>query len=392
MADVTSILNDLIETSKDGEKGFNCAAEDTKNSQLQTTFRQRAKDCARSAADLQQLVARLGGKPEDGGSVAGAVHRGWVQPEGRRRESRRPRHPRRMRARRRRRQGPLRQRAQGDAAAGHPARRRAPVRWPHAQPRADPRSARPLSRDANLRRCAQPGSRDAADDVAARPRRREATARGIPAGSLSPRRACRAMRSPGALVPMARGAPLPTSRARRSTAMPSGRRSASRGGEGELEADAARAHGVVVRVARRDRVGVKGGGERLHFRHVRPRLASEIPRVEPVLDDEAHRVGGRPVLDPVGAHQHVPHQLGARVRVARAQRRIAHRGDVGVRFRLELFHEMGHSIPRQNVAGDFVAPAAMSSQSAGPRRASPSPRRLAATSRLPRRRRARGPC
>ena len=78
MADITSILNDLIETSKDGEKGFNCAAEDTKNSQLQTTFRQRAKDCARSAADLQQLVARLGGKPEDGGSVAGAVHRGWV--------------------------------------------------------------------------------------------------------------------------------------------------------------------------------------------------------------------------------------------------------------------------------------------------------------------------
>ena len=36
MADnVASILNDLIETSKDGEKGFNTAADDTKNSQLQ---------------------------------------------------------------------------------------------------------------------------------------------------------------------------------------------------------------------------------------------------------------------------------------------------------------------------------------------------------------------
>ena len=32
MADnVASILNDLIETSKDGEKGFNTAADDTKN-------------------------------------------------------------------------------------------------------------------------------------------------------------------------------------------------------------------------------------------------------------------------------------------------------------------------------------------------------------------------
>ena len=79
MADnVASILNDLVETSKDGEKGFNTAADDTKNPELKTTFRRRAQDCARSAADLQQLVARLGAKPEDGGSVAGAVHRGWV--------------------------------------------------------------------------------------------------------------------------------------------------------------------------------------------------------------------------------------------------------------------------------------------------------------------------
>ncbi len=75
---IASILNNLVETSKDGEKGFNTAAEDTKNSQLQTTFRKRAQDCARSAADLQQLIAGLGGKPEEGGSVAGAVHRGWV--------------------------------------------------------------------------------------------------------------------------------------------------------------------------------------------------------------------------------------------------------------------------------------------------------------------------
>ena len=79
MADnIASILNDLVETSKDGEKGFNTAADDTNNPELKTTLRRRAQDCARSAADLQGLVARLGGKPEKGGSVAGAVHRGWV--------------------------------------------------------------------------------------------------------------------------------------------------------------------------------------------------------------------------------------------------------------------------------------------------------------------------
>jgi uncharacterized protein (TIGR02284 family) len=79
MADnVASILNDLVETSKDGEQGFNTAAEDTKNAELRTTFRKHAQECAKSASDLQQLVSRFGGKPEEHGSVSGAVHRGWV--------------------------------------------------------------------------------------------------------------------------------------------------------------------------------------------------------------------------------------------------------------------------------------------------------------------------
>jgi uncharacterized protein (TIGR02284 family) len=79
MADnIPSILNDLVETSKDGEKGFRTAADDTNNAELKSIFMRRAEDCAKGASDLQQIVARLGGKPEQGGSVAGALHRGWV--------------------------------------------------------------------------------------------------------------------------------------------------------------------------------------------------------------------------------------------------------------------------------------------------------------------------
>ena len=79
MADkITAVLNDLVETSKDGEKGFRTAAEDTKNTELTTIFMRRADDCSKGASDLQQIVMRLGGKPEEGGSVAGAMHRGWV--------------------------------------------------------------------------------------------------------------------------------------------------------------------------------------------------------------------------------------------------------------------------------------------------------------------------
>ena len=78
MANDISILNRLVETSKDGEKGFATAAEDTKNPELKSIFRKRSQDCARGATELQQLIASYGGKPEEGGSVTGALHRGWV--------------------------------------------------------------------------------------------------------------------------------------------------------------------------------------------------------------------------------------------------------------------------------------------------------------------------
>jgi uncharacterized protein (TIGR02284 family) len=79
MADnVISTLNDLVETSKDGEQGFRTAAEDTKSAELRAVFLARAEDCARGAADLQHVISRLGGNPQERGSIAGAVHRGWV--------------------------------------------------------------------------------------------------------------------------------------------------------------------------------------------------------------------------------------------------------------------------------------------------------------------------
>lgn len=73
-----SVLNDLIETSKDGEKGFRECAEDLKRADLKTTMMQRSQDCASAVAELQQLVRSLGGDPETSGSVAGDLHRRWV--------------------------------------------------------------------------------------------------------------------------------------------------------------------------------------------------------------------------------------------------------------------------------------------------------------------------
>lgn len=73
-----SVLNDLIEVSRDGEEGFRKAAEDAKNPELKTLFSSRATEIGAAVRELQSQVAALGSKPEDHGSVAGALHRGWV--------------------------------------------------------------------------------------------------------------------------------------------------------------------------------------------------------------------------------------------------------------------------------------------------------------------------
>jgi uncharacterized protein (TIGR02284 family) len=75
---VVSVLNDLVETSKDGEKGFLKAADDAHDAQLKTLFTSCAEECTRGARELQDMVQRLGGKPESHGSMSGALHRGWV--------------------------------------------------------------------------------------------------------------------------------------------------------------------------------------------------------------------------------------------------------------------------------------------------------------------------
>jgi len=76
--DSESILNELIETSKDGEKGFMKAAEDTRDLKLKAVFMEGALRCREGAKELQEQVRALGGNPEKSGSVAGAMHRGWV--------------------------------------------------------------------------------------------------------------------------------------------------------------------------------------------------------------------------------------------------------------------------------------------------------------------------
>jgi uncharacterized protein (TIGR02284 family) len=76
--DVADALNDLAECCKDGEYGFRACAEQAQRADLKSVFLQRAEDCRKGAQELYEQIRALGGTPDEGGSTAGAIHRGWV--------------------------------------------------------------------------------------------------------------------------------------------------------------------------------------------------------------------------------------------------------------------------------------------------------------------------
>ena len=76
--DVESVLNELIETSIDGEKAFSKAAEDAQDPELKKLLTQCAYHCQLGASELQSQVQVQGGPPKTAGSLKGSLHRGWT--------------------------------------------------------------------------------------------------------------------------------------------------------------------------------------------------------------------------------------------------------------------------------------------------------------------------
>lgn len=82
MADVKEtrdILNNLIETCRDGQNGFRDAAEHIKNPQVREFFNQQSLLRAQFASELEAEVRRLG-EPDvnTSGTTLAAMHRAWI--------------------------------------------------------------------------------------------------------------------------------------------------------------------------------------------------------------------------------------------------------------------------------------------------------------------------
>ena len=73
-----AVLNHLIETCKDAERGFRHVAQHATDPVLKSLFLDIASQRARFAADLLPHAQRLGGPNAHDGTTAGALHRTWI--------------------------------------------------------------------------------------------------------------------------------------------------------------------------------------------------------------------------------------------------------------------------------------------------------------------------
>jgi uncharacterized protein (TIGR02284 family) len=76
--DTIQRLNDLTETCKDGQLGYGTAAENARNTELESVFSDYAKQRGQFVRALQTEVERLGGTAADSGTLSATLFRGWI--------------------------------------------------------------------------------------------------------------------------------------------------------------------------------------------------------------------------------------------------------------------------------------------------------------------------
>lgn len=71
-------LNEILEKTYDAEKGFNKAAEHADSHDLKAYFSRKASERTTFGHDLKREITAYGQEVKKDGSVAGSMHRGWM--------------------------------------------------------------------------------------------------------------------------------------------------------------------------------------------------------------------------------------------------------------------------------------------------------------------------
>ncbi|QTN28141.1 PA2169 family four-helix-bundle protein [Rhodoferax sp. AJA081-3] len=77
-SDVIDTLNGLIELSRDGQHGYEEAAQKIDSPDTKTFCLEQSRQRAHFVGELQTLVHVLGDEPDNTGTLTGALRRGWM--------------------------------------------------------------------------------------------------------------------------------------------------------------------------------------------------------------------------------------------------------------------------------------------------------------------------
>ncbi|MET4072909.1 PA2169 family four-helix-bundle protein [Hymenobacter sp. UYCo722] len=73
-----ALLNELVETLKDGQKGYADAMTDVEDANLKETFKKYAAQRAEYITEIEDQMFKLNLKPDEDSSVTGTIHRAWI--------------------------------------------------------------------------------------------------------------------------------------------------------------------------------------------------------------------------------------------------------------------------------------------------------------------------
>jgi uncharacterized protein (TIGR02284 family) len=78
-AGTTEVINDLIQTCIDGQKGFEAAAGAVDDPTIKDELVGYSWQRQQFATELKSRLEAFGQEPSDSGSMSGAAHRGWME-------------------------------------------------------------------------------------------------------------------------------------------------------------------------------------------------------------------------------------------------------------------------------------------------------------------------